>query len=684
MMDGMRTVPNRARWTAVAALLLLPLLFVGSAFLPGRALLPLDLKWDMGAWKADPTVRHLVSNRLLSDVVVQFYPWDVQVRRLVRAGEMPWRSSYAGLGGPLWANPQTALMSPFTAPRLLFGARGWAVSVYLKFIVAGMSAFVLLRRLGYPRFIAGVCGVVYMCSGYSVLYALHPHTNVFAVLPLLAVAAVAFIQSPTPRRAFAVSVAAAWATSGGHPETLFIGVIAVALMLVVLLDATPRGVWIRVSLAALAGFLMLGVTLVPFALIARDSYTAASRPGVPAGGFRFAAVLGQVLPGFLGTPVADELDLTGMLPNAENISLRSGGFVGAVVLLIMLLALPSLPRKPRLLLIIGLLFLFISLRPPGLSSLLKRIPLLSVVAPEYFALGFVLLSLVPLAAALSIVRDIPSTRTLGAVVLTVALVAAAVGTTLALPANRGVILAVARKGISHLRARGQFQQPPEVYEQRLEGYLSRGRVMFFRRLVLPALCWALAGAALFLVRNRSHALGVALALEMLVFGWRLLPITTLRDLPDEPVAVRAVLDADPDKRWLVAAPGEIFPANLGTEYRVRQVDSSDVLESTERVDVLKKAGFDPMTGFPAAPNPEQIRVLRALGVRFYFSREAIAGLTRIGGGPPPAAGVYEIPDARRSSLPTNTPPEGLTLGLLVTAVGVLLAGGVAARSAANA
>jgi hypothetical protein len=173
-------------------------------------------------------------------------------------------------------------------------------------------------------------------------------------------------------------------------------------------------------------------------------------------------------------------------------------------------------------------------------------------------------------------------------------------------------------------------------------------------------------------------------LEVLVFGWRLLPVTTLRDLPDEPMAVRAVLNADPDKHWLVAAPGEIFPANLGTEYRMRQVDSNDVLERTERVDVLKRAGFDPMTGFPAAPDSEQIGVLRALGVRYYFSREAIAGLTRIGGGPPPAAGVYEIPHARRSSIPTNTPPEGLTLGLFVTSLGVLLAGGVAARSAATA
>jgi hypothetical protein len=662
----MTSSTRNAGWIALA---LVPLLFVGSALVPRRVLLPLDLKLDLGAWKADPTMRRPVSNRLLSDVVLQFYPWDVQIRRLMRAGEMPWRNAYSGDGSPLWANPQTALFSPFTTPRLLLGARGWALSVYLKFLAAGLGAYLLLRVLRYPSFIAAVCGVVYLCSGYSVLYALHPHTNVFAVLPWLAATAIAFIRKPSAGRALFVVLTAAMATAGGHPETLFIGVLATALLVVVTNRATTARTWLGLSGAALAGFLLLGVTLVPFAVIALQSDTASSRPDAPAGGFRLVALPGQILPGYLGTPVADELDLTGMLPNAENMSLRSGGFIGAIALLTMLVGF-----RERVLLIAALVCLGLSLRPPGVSLLLKKLPVVSVVAQEYFALAFVLLSLVPLAAALASLHERKPARKLGVAVLVFALLASAATASLAAPFTRGIVRDVARRGIAHLQQRGHFQQAPEVYEQRLDGYLLRGRMVFIRRFALPALAWALAGAALLSLKRRTTLLGLAIALEMLVFGWHLLPVVNLDNIPQTPPPpIGAILAADPTKRWLLAAPQEIYPANLSIEHRLRQVDSYDVLQSTKRVVALKRAGFNALTGFPAIPSERHIAALRGLGVRFYLSRSAIPNVVRIGGGAPPAVGVYEIAQATPTPLPANSPAEGLFAGSVVTAVGIALA-----------
>src|SRR5205814_9520284 len=141
------------------------------------------------AWKKDPNVRVRVSNSLLSDVVTQFIPWDVEASRLMRAGEMPWRNVWAGEGAPLFANPQTALLSPFTWPRLLFGLRGWAICAMLRMIVAGLAMTWLARAMGATAEAAMISGFVYAASGFGVLWLLYPIANVFAVLPALGAAA---------------------------------------------------------------------------------------------------------------------------------------------------------------------------------------------------------------------------------------------------------------------------------------------------------------------------------------------------------------------------------------------------------------------------------------------------------------------------------------------------------------
>jgi hypothetical protein len=180
---------------------------------------------DAGAWKGDLVSRVRVSNSLLSDVVTQFMAWDAETLRLLRRGEMPWRNRWAGEGAPLFANPQTAILSPFTWPRLLFGDVGWALCAILRFVAAALSMRWLARAMGASPMAAMLSGFVYAASGYSVLWLLYPLANVVAVLPALAAAAL-------QRRPGLVVLFAALATIGGHPETLFCGVIAIAVLVV--------------------------------------------------------------------------------------------------------------------------------------------------------------------------------------------------------------------------------------------------------------------------------------------------------------------------------------------------------------------------------------------------------------------------------------------------------------------
>jgi hypothetical protein len=149
--------------------LALALLYAGLGLLPGRTFAPLDLPLDADAWKPDPTQRVRVSNTLLGDVVVQFVAWDREILRHFTRGDLPWVNAYAGEGGPLFANPQTALFSPFTWPRLLFGLHGWAVMAILKLLVAALCAYWLARELDVARNEAALSGLVYATAGYTIV-----------------------------------------------------------------------------------------------------------------------------------------------------------------------------------------------------------------------------------------------------------------------------------------------------------------------------------------------------------------------------------------------------------------------------------------------------------------------------------------------------------------------------------
>jgi hypothetical protein len=138
----------KSLWRIVLLFLVVALLYAGIGLLPGRTFAPLDLPLDADAWKPDPTQRLRVSNTLLGDVVVQFVAWDREILRLFSEGMPPWTNRFAGDGGPLFANPQTALFSPFTWPRLLFGLDGWAIMAILKVLAAGLCMYWLARELG--------------------------------------------------------------------------------------------------------------------------------------------------------------------------------------------------------------------------------------------------------------------------------------------------------------------------------------------------------------------------------------------------------------------------------------------------------------------------------------------------------------------------------------------------------
>src|SRR5690554_255792 len=93
---------HRADLLALAALILLPLLWFAPVLFTGKTLLPYDNLYTFEPWRS--LRPHLIPhNNLLSDLVLENAVWKLHIRRALDAGQIP-----------LW-NPQIFTGIPFLA-----------------------------------------------------------------------------------------------------------------------------------------------------------------------------------------------------------------------------------------------------------------------------------------------------------------------------------------------------------------------------------------------------------------------------------------------------------------------------------------------------------------------------------------------------------------------------------------
>lgn len=633
-------------------------------------------------------MRRAVSNHLLSDSILQFVPWDAYARRSVAEGRFPWTNRDAEGGAPFWANPVTALLSPFTWPRLAAGVRGWAPSVFLKLVVGGSGAWWLARSMGAGPPAAAISGLVFLASGFSVVWGLHPQTGVFAFLPWLAGAMLQLARRITSGAFAAAVLAAAFATAGGHPETLALsvaGIFAFVLWQGAAASPPPPGRFGRLGWAAAAaaiGFLLVAVQWLPFSFVLREARATTARRELPAASLRLFALPGTVLPGFLGSPLAGELDLTGAVPRSENFNVRSQAFVGALALACIVLARRRLPRPFRHGLAIGAAALLVAWRVPPLGGLFHALPLLGLAAPEYASAVFVLFAAAASGPAFVAVAGGPPRRK-AAVALLVAGGALAVGgIAFSSPFSRPFVERAAARGIELLRAHGHLRLDPAVYAARLSGYLAAARWTALRRGALPGLCWMVGGLALARRSARGPLLALAAGGELLAFGAGYLPSIRTAEIPGDPPAVAALHRVDPGAAYRMIATGDDYPANLATLSGVRDFRSYDVLISRADAAALVRCGYDEsLASFPAVLSGPQQVCLADSGVRWVVSRRPV-GDRRVGGDAFPGVGLYELPGARRPPPPRDGPPRGLREGAALSAAA--LAAGIALTLRARA
>ncbi len=344
--------PRDLAFVAVAvvgasAALLLP------AVLRGEGLLPVGSLWRVPPWNAvlPPTP----GNGLLSDQLLQFWPWRLFLRSELFAGRFPFWNPLIACGVPFAANPQAAVFFPTTLLLLILPPAAWSVvAAFLKLACAGLFTALHARRLGAGRRGAALAGITFSLSGFMVAWLGHPHTNVACLLPALFWAVGRAVERSGGRAWVPVSVVAALMLFGGHPPTALHALAAAGAYAAFLVLRRPAAQ--RRPLAAAAGLSALAASaLAAPALLLYFEYLSWSSTGAASAALarwstRLPAwtLVHLLMPLASGSPAhgAEVLQAAFGLGPASNF-LERAGWVGLPALALAGLALARRGREPE-------------------------------------------------------------------------------------------------------------------------------------------------------------------------------------------------------------------------------------------------------------------------------------------------------------------------------------------------
>lgn len=169
----------------VAGLIILPLLLYGPVTLGGKTMLPADnlFQWEPWAAEAAAFGVEVPQNSLISDLIIQNYPWKRFILQSVQKGEIPLWNPYLFAGAPFLAAGQHSAYYPFSLLFLILPlatAYGWFTVSQLW--LAGVMMYILGRTVGLRRAGAALAGLIYQGCGFMLVSA--------AVFPMIIAAAV--------------------------------------------------------------------------------------------------------------------------------------------------------------------------------------------------------------------------------------------------------------------------------------------------------------------------------------------------------------------------------------------------------------------------------------------------------------------------------------------------------------
>ncbi|GIV85380.1 MAG: hypothetical protein KatS3mg052_2387 [Candidatus Roseilinea sp.] len=164
--------PQAATAVCIALLMLLPMALFFPVTIGGYTLLPAD---NLFAWQPFKSAAAslgvgIPQNELLSDLILENYPWKRFIIKSLAEGELPLWNPYLFAGVPFLAAGQHSAMYPFSLLYYVLPlekAYGWFTVLQLG--LAGVFAFIFMQTLGIRHYGALFAGVAYQLSGFFVV-----------------------------------------------------------------------------------------------------------------------------------------------------------------------------------------------------------------------------------------------------------------------------------------------------------------------------------------------------------------------------------------------------------------------------------------------------------------------------------------------------------------------------------
>jgi hypothetical protein len=321
------------------------LLLLGPALFTARVLLPADLLYAQLPWSGETPDRP-PHNRMLSDVMEQFYPYHHFLRSELSEGRFPLWNPYVLNGTPFLANTVSAPLSPLHwlliwLPINLF----YEWSAFLKLLLAGTGVYFYCRRIGLPPLPSGAGGAFYMLAGYNIFFLLYPNTAVSALFGWGLLFLEDYFQTSRRRSLALFSLVLGAAYLGGHVESALLHHMSFCLYALL---RDWRRVFRPVMMTVLA-ITLAAVMILPFVEFLFHSATFLERTAAGRNPFHvpLANWPALIIPYFLGSPAGS--------PGEFRLETVQGSiYLGIVPLLFALLAVWNREFRDRLLPLAGL------------------------------------------------------------------------------------------------------------------------------------------------------------------------------------------------------------------------------------------------------------------------------------------------------------------------------------------
>ncbi len=255
---------------ALASIIAFGAIGIGSALWGGSVFHSADLLQAYAPYQDSAPEGYQPQRPCVSDPVDNVLPASVELRRKASHGAFAQWDSFAGGGAPLGSVPSFAALSPLSIPAWILPP--WLAPAYIKVFEIGFGAlglFLFLRRLFLTKAAALTGGLIFVSSGFLVVWTNWPQTRTATLIPWIFWAIERFVQRRSLRDAVPISIAVAAMFLGGFPSvtgfTLYAAVPYLILRCLCEIRTLERFVQIGIGLAAiLAGAGLVAFQLLPF------------------------------------------------------------------------------------------------------------------------------------------------------------------------------------------------------------------------------------------------------------------------------------------------------------------------------------------------------------------------------------------------------------------------------------